>query len=466
MNFSMIVNQVAVSFAGASVAGGGYFFKRGDTKPEKKYLSAFVGKARQYHNCHACKEFFRKVGDLYVVDTFGRARHVLSFANYGTYQKAIDRVMGSAPTELNPAEVSREMIGIRRDTWEHFAAKFPIVKDMRATLGDDCNTVMTALTKWKHRNLLAARYLLENDADLKERDRYVGQVTWLISLHKLPCIWRAIAEAPEGFCHFGMLSTLLDDISEGRSGYAARWNAKMHPLRYKRPTALPTEGNVQAAEKALAGIDLRRRFAVMSDIQEFLWKPARACACKFADVPRKHGSPATQMNVSGGTRTWNFVREKLAGAKVVEILVPDHGNFRVLTAGDEKVFKWDNTVSSYVWPFGSSCGQFGLSCGWAPVTGIIQMPWSWDGAPERADLPDGWLALISGACESWKAGLALFPDILQARFFPYRKTIEAYSSGHYLEGVGTLVGLGQWKGSVESQKLRIDGVEYEVDRYE
>ena len=67
-------------------------------------------------------------------------------------------------------------------------------------------------------------------------------------------IWRAVATAPPGWCHVKttMIAT-RSTISCSRLDFdeiKRKWDAKMHPLKYQRPTTVK-EGNLDAANKLI-----------------------------------------------------------------------------------------------------------------------------------------------------------------------------------------------------------------------
>src|SRR2546425_8355197 len=75
-----------------------------------------------------------------------------------------------------------------------------------------------------------------------------------------------------------MFGTLLEDISNGLPlpEVSKRFAEKMHPLRYQRPQAAPSEGQLAQAEKIVAQLgaagSLARRFARLEEV-ETIWTP-------------------------------------------------------------------------------------------------------------------------------------------------------------------------------------------------
>ena len=112
---------------------------------------------------------------------------------------------------------------------------------------------------------------------------------WFRDLYDLPkgragenLLWRAVAEAPAGYCHpkSAVTGSLLEDVAAGMAfkDIARRFNAKVAPLAYQRPQAAPSASNVQQAEKIVAQLgiapSLERRFARLDEVQVLDWVPS------------------------------------------------------------------------------------------------------------------------------------------------------------------------------------------------
>jgi len=130
-----------------------------------------------------------------------------------------------------------------------------------------------------------------------------------------------------------------------------------------------------------------------------------------------------------------FAKEILPQALGLQVWVPATGSFTAFVgptrdlAKGHGLFKWPNLYSWYLYPEASPCGQWGLAQGaWQTCLGVVEYPSQWDGP--KPHLFEGLVLVLKGCRDAsgQSAGLGLFPEILQAKLFPHRKTIEAYSA--------------------------------------
>ena len=280
-------------------------------------------------------------------------------------------------------------------------------------------------------------------------------------------LWRAIADAPEGYCHprASVTGALLEDIAAGLAfnDIKARFDAKMHPLMYQRPQAAPSAGNIAHAESwwKTLGIapSLERRFARLEDC-ETLWTPRAPKAAPvavggvFAHLsPKADAMPS--VDLPRKTMTWaKFVSSVMPDAEAMEMLVPAAGNFIALTAAANAdappILKWDredrrNTVAWYVYHGGSPASQWGLTSNrWHPLTAVVDAPPMWGDRP-MPHLAVGPALIIQGAADMRTGqGNTLFPENLRQELHAARSTIEAYSRRAEMQGTRGSVSLRIW----------------------
>jgi hypothetical protein len=445
------------------------------------YLGSFADPAvRQYHNCHACRQFIERFGGLVTIDADG--------ANAPAIWHVDD-----APEDYKPAlaamaiKVCRARVtGVflsshpvwgmpETGVWRHFAVRPTagmVFKRATQTAGqamaekrEDFQAVTRALGEFTQPHLEMALALLRTDA-LYRSEKVLGQAEWLHALHgardaahgprKANVVWRAVATAPAGFCHprSSMIGTLLEDIAAGMryEEVASRFAAKMHPLRYQRPQTAPTAGAIAAAEKTVqqlqAAGSLLRRFCRVDEVQA-LWRPAprkneAPADGVFGHLKPKPAQPATNIRIPAQTMTWEkFQRTVLPTAERIEFLAPDRGSYVALVtavhADAPPILQWDcadarNPVSWYFWHGGSTAASFGLRGGqFHDVEAVTLKPSMWNGGFEHQGA--GVLFIIAGARESRQAGAAIFPEILKAEFHGIRSAIEAYSRSASIEGM-------------------------------
>lgn len=482
------------------------------------YLGAFDGPARQYHNCHACRQFIERFGGLVTIDETGRTASaiwseedapeaylpaVAAMARLARRGKVTGAFMSSDATWGSP------VTGI----WKHFHVRPPArLVYRRATLTagqamaekrEDFKTVMHALNEFTQPMIEQALTLLRTDA-LYRSEKVLGQAEWLHALHvaraaaqgsnRANVVWRAVAQAPAGFCHprSSMIGTLLEDIAAGMDfgDVSRRFAAKMHPLAYQRPQAAPSAATIAQAEKVMeqlgAAGSLARRFARLDEIRA-LWRPTvmpqPATTGVFGHLLPKGQGAAPMTGVPPVTMTWEkFQREVLPTAQRIEWYAPPSrqsfcGLVTAVNPDAPPILQWDregarNPVSWYFWHGGSLPSEYGLATAtWHDVEAVALKPSMWNGGQEHQG--KGVLFVIAGARESRMHGSGLFPECLRSEFHGVRSVIEAYSRSAEIAGLhephaaGIMVSAGRDTWDV---RLRVTSagrpVEYRLDRWD
>lgn len=444
------------------------------------YLGTFADPTdRQYHNCHACRQFIERFGALATIGDDGIVASAMW--NEDDAPEAYKPALYAMSKAVRRAKVTGVFLSSdsvwgtpETGVWHHFSVSPTagmVFKRATQTAGqamaekrEDFKTVMHALNEFTQPHLETALTLLKTDS-LYRSEKVLGQAEWLHALHvaraaahgagKSNAVWRAIATAPAGFCHprSSMIGTLLEDIAAGKDfGDVSRaFAAKMHPLAYQRPQAAPTAGAIAAAEKVMqqlgAAGSLARRFARLDEVQA-LWRPAQKkheapAAGVFGHLkPKEPAEPI--MNVPAQTMTWDkFQRTVLPTAERIEFLAPGIGSYTALVtavnADAPPILQWDredarNPVSWYFWNGGSSAESFGLRGGrFHEVSAVTLKPSMWNGGHEHQGA--GVMFIIEDARESHIAGAALFPEILKSEFHGIRAVLEAYSRSASIEGM-------------------------------
>ncbi len=467
------------------------------------YLPCFEN--RQYHACGACRAFFRRYGDLVTLEDDGTLRSVFfdereapeDFrAAIAAVQNVVERARVTGPfyTEDGVLGMPVTTTPVR---WTHFAvtvprarrytAKVPRAHEAEAARIVEHGVVSRALADFTESHLEKAVMLLRSDA-LSRSEHFLAPAEWLLALardRRPNAVWMAVATAPAGYCHprSGMLGTLLDDVASGKSADEIKraFAAKMHPLRYQRPQAPPSEGAIAQAEKLVAELGLERaferRFARLDEVVA-LWKP------KAADEPKKDGffahlrarSRDERLAVDMGAISWaKFARTVLPTATEISALVPASGNFIGLAtsvhADAPALLKWDadgarNPVSWYLYHPSSTASRWGLAAGtWVCVTAICELPCHWMRRCPGED--DRKILLLEGARDADCNSLVLFPECIRGELHGVRSVIEAHSKRGKLAGakdgsangilaVGTTIRVGVPGGT---QTYRIDRME-------
>lgn len=460
------------------------------------YLAGIPGDARQHYTCRCCRRFITNYGGLAIIDENGV--HSPLF-----WEGAIPKFFAASAASLARAIRKAKVTGVfingakewgtaQTGVWTHLHGT-PSAVFRHATLSasqamaeklQDYITLRKGLEDYPLEAAVQAVRVLQADA-VDRSEKTLGVAEWFLSLHKAiegkngsvrdNLIWRAVALAPVGWCHVRstMISTLLDDIVAGLpfDAIKAKWDAKMHPLKYQRPIAPPKAGNIEQAEKIIAKLQsegsLERRFARLEEVTA-LWKPS---AVEVPEKPNggvfdhlKAKSAIKEVELPAQKMTWEKFRDAvLPDATSVEVFVP-HGRtgfFGLVTAVSADappILQWDglpgqprNPVSWYFYHGGSTAQQWGLQSGqWAKAAAICLKPCHWQ-SDKFTHQGDGIFFILEGAKEKRAAELCLFPEILKSEYHGIRSVMEAHSrsqkvqdaehgtaNGIALDGIGTL----------------------------
>jgi hypothetical protein len=482
------------------------------------YLGTFADPIeRQYHTCHACRQFIERFGALVTIDANGLT--VPAIWNEDDAPETYKPALAAMSKAVRRAKVTGVFLSSdpvwgtpETGIWHHLAVRPTaemIFSRVTQTAGqaiaekrEDFKTVMHALNEFTQPHLETALTLLKTDA-LYRSEKVLGQAEWLHALHvartaahgsgKANAVWLAVAKAPAGFCHprSSMIGTLLEDIAAGKefSEVSRAFAAKMHPLQYQRPQAAPSAGAIAAAEKVMEQLGaagaLARRFARVDELQA-LWRPAPKredpqAGGVFGHLKPKGLDTAPAMAIPAQTMTWDkFQRTVLPTAERVEYLAPGRGGYVALvTAANPDappILQWDregarNPVSWYFWHGGSTAAQFALVGGkFHDVDAITLKPSMWSGGNEHQGA--GVVFVIAGARESRMAGAALFPEIMRSEFHGIRSVIEAYSRNAEIAGLGEphAAGMMHSKGESWNATVRVwsggKSLDYRIDRWD
>ncbi len=446
-------------------------------------LAALPVEARQHYNCRTCRNFVDRFGGLVRIGDQGETYPVMWDYAPAFFAKAVANVL----VEVENAKVTGVFITDERrlgtpktGSWTHMAVDVPKkmiytgrVKNayqQAAEKTEDFKMLTNAIGKYRKETVETALKLLRSES-LYRSEKVLGVAEWFLgvlndtegkrSRLRSNIVWKKAATAPVGFCHVSssMIGTLLDDIETGYdfATVSRKFSEKMNPMKYQRPQAAPSAGNVAQAEKLVAklGIEnsLKRRFARLDELQT-LWTPrpekkaAATTGGVFAGVATKQSTAkrrANDVTAPTVTMTWEkFQRTVLPDALKIEFNVTGKAdNFSaIVTAADPDappIIRWDaederNPFNWYVYHGGSAPGNWGLSMGWAEVTGIVLQPNLWKPGFEHNGSS---VFFILKDCKDHRyrsSGAALFPEVLKSELHEVRSTIEAYSRTAVIEG--------------------------------
>jgi hypothetical protein len=478
------------------------------------YLDSLPAQLRQHHTCSACRDFFRTYGSLVVITEAGQTLPAIwpdtAPALYADAVEAVRRAVSRA--KVTGVFLSKEAVWGKPVTgeWTHFSVNSPkVFRSVVESAGqamaqkrEHFGTLSRALAEFRPEHVAQALTLLESDA-LYRTEKVIGPARFLHGLHasiaaakgkeaKRNVVWLASSLAPAGFCtpRSGMIGTLLEDIIAGLpfADVKAKFAAKMHPLRYLRPQAEASTGNIKQAEELVQkmGIEpsLHRRFARFEEVTT-IWTPAPAAEPEkaggvFAHLKAKDAKTSHAMQVTPTAITWDkFSKTVLPNALEMRVHMAPLMNFGALVtamhADAPPIFQWDredarNPFSWYVYHGGSAPSTWGMVTGeWVPVTGVALQPNMWGDDSEQHGKAA--MLILDGAADTRNSDLALFPECLKAELHAIRKTIEQFSKSRSIEGAeeasacGIIVGKATSAHNI-SVRTALGTAYYYIDRWD
>jgi hypothetical protein len=436
------------------------------------YLENLPPEMRAHHDCRSCRQFVERYGNVCWLDETGQ-HHPLFWApaniTHTAYEVAIsalyDAVLRARVTGAFVA--SEPMLGLpsNRDrkrgcAWHHMATVNPrpwtsrlvTAAGREAALGEDYALLRRSLAEYTREHVRLAQTIMDADA-LTRTEKFKGMVDWVGNLmdalaphlprsRQTGVAWRALLTAPAGFAHFknGMVGTLLDDIKSGKpfEQVKAAFNEKMHPLRYQRPVAPPSGGNIDAGNRIIAALGLEsamlRREATLEDVRPYVvWSPPAVPPANPGGVFDLLRTPARSPNstIRGATMTWTrFFRDVLTGATRLQVYSAPGPYTQVTTEvnpGAGRLFHWDHPFSWYLNIGRMSPHNWSLPRlpAWVEVPAVIPMPSCFTGGHGHHGL--GVLLIMEGCRDTGVPGACIFPEHTRGELRECRSAIEAYS---------------------------------------
>jgi len=387
-----------------------------DTDPDTLYalyLASFpegsnpLVKSRTEHDCSACKQFIRRVGNVVTVDG-GKVKTVWDDAAaraqypYDVVAKAMQIAVAAHPlSDIFRISEKEGSFGARQTrnldaatgqvcTHHHFytgdiprrlrpAAPDTERGEYRTTIqvferglvelsGDAIDTVL---------GLIEANNLYRGEEHKRAVVEFQTAQTKYKALplsHRRLYVW-CNAAGPAARFRNSVIGTLVQELSEGKDVDAAvrSFEAKVAPQNYKRTSAVITPTMVKKAMETIASLGLEsaleRRFAVMSDISvgDVLWVDGAAKQLMrggIADALMQHAVAATPPRRAEDEEKHaevvsidDFVKTVLPTATSMEVLLKSEhlGNLMSLTAPvhpePKQLFRWTN---DFAWSY---CGN-------------------------------------------------------------------------------------------------------------
>lgn len=457
------------------------------------FIAGLPAERRQHYTCNACRRFVERFGGLVelaedgsVDQPFWSADYVPAFfnASVAAMEQIVKRskVIGVFVTDEKVWGMPSNKSGVAPFEWHHMAIVPPewlvfkssalkIADQRAAELLQDYQSLCRGLAEFNIDVVRQAHALLAS-GNLSRAEKCVAIAKWLLDLHERRAeargqyadnaTWFAAGTAPTGFCHVksSMIGSLLEDIAVGMAfdDIKRRWDAKMDPTQYMRPTAVPSAGNVAQAEKVVAALRsagaLERRFAKLEDIQT-IWKwtapttTQRANGGVFGHIKTRESieQPKTNVAQPAVTMTWEkFQRTILPTAVNIEMFVP-HTNASysamttVVNMDAPPILQWDrddkrNPMAWYVYSNGSPPSQWNLRAGtYCKVNAVSLQPNMWDAERTYDHQGKSVFFILDGARDkNYVNGAAFFPETLRSEYHPIRATMEAHAQLAVLAG--------------------------------
>ncbi len=512
----------------AAVGEGAPLFTTDISDLWKLFVESIPEAQRKEYACDACRTFVSRYGALATIDENGNLASAIWGESSGIFAQATGRLadaVGRArPNGVFFSNLSAWGTPIT-GPWEHLAVSLPESMIFRHALRtprqemaekrEDHAALCRALEDFSIEVVRNARQLLAAGDSLYRAEKVLGVAEWFLALHerrdatrnsrsKENLVWRAVATAPPGFTHIrsAMIGTLLEDLARGLdfAEIKERFDAKMHPLQYMRPTAGPSAGQIVEAEKAIAALaaagSLDRRFARLEDV-EAIWQPEASTAPpsnlaseagvfgSLKAAVRRRKEPPT-VEAPAITITWEkFARTVLPEAIEMEVYVPAaNRSYIALTTADNAsappILQWDreerrNPVSWYVYLNGSPPRDFNLAPdSYHRVTTVTLLPPMWGLDVPRPQWGQGVIFLLKGARDlKTSGGIGFFPEQLRAEFHPFRKTFEAFAKSTPVadQNEATACGLdlrkgGSWHNALIRVTSKSGRSSYQLDRWD
>jgi hypothetical protein len=477
---------------------------------------------RRVMNCQACKSFMRQYGDLCVVGDEGSVIPLswpLELEAVPAYYKpAVANVLKifkgkEVGDEFKLPKEKGGILGIPgTGGWRHMSIELENVPVSRTYVdSQDTSTSFTMLDRILQDNtpeiIAKVSHLILTD-QLPYATSHKAPLEWLqktaekLAAQQLDTVQRknlVTRYSREAFVgclsslRGGLLGYLFECVREGQSFETLKqnWETKAGPTVYLRPTAAPSAGNIQTAERIFANMgyteeDLKRVFLTLDEVPQsaILWPPA---ATNPTEGPSEETPPpppyTTTPTPSPAPKPQGIFTSLLPPAIPDSIPLPTtppyttaplqeisfrHFALRILPTAQTihilpsapKVYAYfftrglpnskplfafhnpnSHTASWYTWDAAAPLSTAHLSQTYTPVKAILTFPHMWDYitpldplTPEKVEefkfnrLGIRYLFVLEGARDmSPTTELCLFPQLLRSEFHGVRGTIEAFS---------------------------------------
>jgi hypothetical protein len=361
------------------------------------YLSRFpegtnpIYKERTEHDCNCCKQFIRVAGNLVAVIDEKLVSIWDIDVDVSHYQVVADRMSKlikeakikntflhyekKAGTKFNVQNLeSGEEI-----KWSHFYLDLPSKTfssddDIGTKLSENRSNKEVLKRSLDELSIESSNIVLDliDQNSLYRGDQYKGIVESFLRVQKeyseLKCdkdiyCWNlSIGLGGAGKVRNNVIGTLLSDISEGMPLDVAvkRFEDKVAPQNYKRPSALVTKGMIKKAKEKVAELgledSLERRYAIKDDltINNILFADRiskKVISNVFDELEEDVKVNIKSLEKVEEIEIEKFLNDILPKSKEIEVLVENkhENNFMSIIAPNnpdaKNLFKWENNFS-------------------------------------------------------------------------------------------------------------------------
>jgi len=422
--FSEVKNLVQQRYNQLAKGEQHIFYKNVDReKVYELYLSGFENDViRQSNNCNCCKSFLRQFSGICFIDKNYKSQGLWYF-NIGGIEEEYENSISLVNDYIESLPITdvflpeSRIVGTPKNFdpekkiyWQHFSLELGNVpltaakdRDSKAgILRTGKQTLKRALDEFTI-DSLETMIELTKQGSLYRGAEFVEMVKAFLLLKrsydqlttgKDEFVWINSLKTPYlNNIRGSVIGTFLEDLSVGIEIDDAlpRYEKKVAPTNYKRPTAAITPRMIEEAKKKIEELgyleSLDRRFAVSTDISVndiVFTDRSTEVSDIFGDLQKTSlVNPKTLSKVEEITIE-KFLTEVVPTAKTIELLLeqPHFSNLiSLITAVNPKspsMFKWDNPFSwSYVGGIADSMKERVKSAG-GDVSGVLRFSIQWN----------------------------------------------------------------------------------------
>ena len=481
------------------------------------YLRKIPAAHRQHYTCTCCRQFIQRYGHLAIIQKSGSVvsplwslpenvipREIVEAIRALNHSVSLATIKGPwyadpalGGTLGNPETFMRTMTKPKKERWWHLSVvnlpkhfeyrptPLTSIGQYMATKRQNYANVSMAICDFSKATLEKAISLLKSEA-LSRPETVLPGAEWLHGLYGLHpnIVQLKVAQAPDGFCHprGGMLGLLIDEINAGSDleTIKGKYNAQMSGIKYQRPQAPASAGNIIRAEEIFRKLNLAdslpQVYAQLDEV-ETIWKSREHVQSRIGELATSgpvfgHLAQKETISFDDPPALRSFKATKITAVKFLATVLPEAVSIKLrFTTGrqnlgavvrarnldSEPLLAWDlpgrrNKFSWYLYHNGTSPSFWGLGDGWHKVNAVVNQPNMWYDKDQFKHHGEGFMLVIDKCHSTNPTNLVWFPECLRAELREVRSTIEQYNKSRNIdyEPQGTVCGLWVQKASTLS----------------